>query len=72
MKRLQEKFKGDYRIMKVCMASNNPLETLQGIRNGSYSVRTLLDILEMLDAKATIEENEMLKMKQEQNKQSGR
>jgi hypothetical protein len=52
-------WKGDYRIMRVVMASSDPIDTLHKIRTGQYSVITLLDMLEMLDVKDTIMEDEM-------------
>lgn len=56
---MEKEFKGDYRIFRVVMASDNPIETLHKINTNQYSLRTFLDVLEMLDVKATIEENQM-------------
>jgi len=43
--------------MKICMASSDPIETLHKIRTDQYSIRTVLDILEMLDVRETIRED---------------
>lgn len=58
-----KEFKGDYRIMRVVAASDNPIETLHKIRTGQYSVITLLDTLEYLDVQATIREDEEMRRK---------
>ena len=63
MKRVKEEFSGDYRIMRVVMSSSDPISTLHRIRTGQYSVRTFLDMLEMLDVKTTIDEQEMIRIK---------
>lgn len=52
-----KQFSGDFRIMRVCMASSNPIETLHDIKNGRYSIKTFLDTLEMLDVQVTMQEN---------------
>lgn len=51
-------FKGDARIMRVVMESSDPIATLHAIRTGTYSVITLLDMLEMLDVRETIREQQ--------------
>ena len=53
--------------MRVVMATDNPIETLHKIRTGQYSVRTFLDMLEMLDVKTTLDEQEAIRIKS-QNK----
>ena len=53
--------------MRVVMATSDPIETLHKIRTKQYSVRTFLDMLEMLDVKTTIDEQELIRMKS-QNK----
>ena len=63
MRRLEETFSGDYRVMRVCMSTASPIDTLHKIRTHQYSIRTFLDMLEMLDVKATVEENEMIRHK---------
>jgi hypothetical protein len=68
LKRLRKDFKGDYRVMRVVMASSNPIDTLHMIRTGQYSVRTFLDMLEMLDVKVTIDEAETIRIKNNQQK----
>lgn len=65
-----KEFKGDYRIMRVVMASDNPINTLQKIRTNQYSIITLLDVLEMLDVKDTLEEQSMKEIERN-NKKSG-
>lgn len=62
MRRLRKEFSGDYRIMRVVMSSSNPVDTLHKLRTGQYSVRTFLDMLEMLDARLTIDESEIKKV----------
>ena len=54
-----KEWKGDFRIMRVVMASSNPIDTLHRIRTGQYSIITLLDMLEMMDVQQTIMEDEM-------------
>lgn len=71
MKAMQASLSIDFRIMRVVLASNNPIETMHNIRNGKYSVITLLDVIEILDAKATIEEFEQNRIRAMAN-QSGR
>lgn len=61
MKAMQESLSIDYRIMRVVLASDNPIDTMHNIKTGVYSIRTLLDTLEVLDAKATMEEYEALR-----------
>lgn len=53
--------------MRVVLASSDPLDTLHKLRMGKYSIRTFLDMLEMLDMKSTIEEQEMVRIKAQQN-----
>lgn len=45
------------------MSSASPIHTLHKIKNNEYSISTFLDMLEMLDMKATIEEQEIKRMK---------
>lgn len=52
-----QQFCGDLRILRVCMASSDPIETLHNIRTGRYSIITFLDTLELLDVQATMQEN---------------
>lgn len=52
-----ERFSGDFRIMRVCMATSNPLDTLHKIQNNEYSIRTFLDMIEMLEVQTTMQEN---------------
>lgn len=54
-----KEWKGDFRIMRVVMASSDPINTLHRIRTGQYSIITLLDMLEMMDVQQTIMEDEM-------------
>lgn len=53
-----QNFQGDWNIMRVCLASNNPIETLHKIRTEVYSIGTVLDMLEMLDVRDTMQEDE--------------
>lgn len=55
---MEETFKGDYRVLRVVMASDNPIDTLHRIQTNQYSIKTFLDVLELLDVKATIEEEQ--------------
>lgn len=66
-----KEFGGDYRILRVVMESKDPLETLHNIRTGKYSIITLLDMIELLDVRDTIREDEEYRMKVIQ-KNSGR
>lgn len=64
-----KEFSGDYRILRVVFSSSDPIATLNAIRNGTYSIITFLDMLEMLDVKETLREEEIFIEKQKQ--QSG-
>ena len=66
MKKALKEFSGDYRIMRVVLASSNPLDTIHKIRTDQYSIVSLLDLLEYLDMKETIEENETQRMRMQQ------
>lgn len=55
---MEEMFSGDYRVLRVVMASDNPIDTLHKIQTNQYSLITFLDVLEMLDVKATIEDEQ--------------
>lgn len=61
MTRLKKEFSGDYRVMRVVFSTDNPMETLHKIKTNQYSVRTFLDMLELLDVKTTLEEDEYLR-----------
>lgn len=61
-----KEFSGDYRILRVVFASSDPIATLNAIRNGTYSIITFLDMLEMLDVKETLREEEIFIEKQKQ------
>ena len=52
------------------MASSDPLETYHKIKNGHYSIATFLDVLELLDVRDTLREDqvETEKQKRAQNK----
>lgn len=63
-----KEFSGDYRILRVVFASSDPLESLHKLRRGEYSIITLLNMLEMLDVKETLREEEEFQIKQKQNK----
>jgi hypothetical protein len=67
-----KEYKGDYRIMRVVMSSNDPIQTLHKINNNEYSIITFLDMLEMLDVQATLKENEVYKQKIKQKREKGR
>ena len=58
--------------MRVVFSSSDPMETLQKFNSGYYSVITLLDMLEMLDVKETIREDQerQQKIKSEQQSRS--
>lgn len=66
MKGLYDNLSIDYRIMRVVLASSNPLETVQEINSDRYSIIALLDTLEILDAKITLEEYENKRIKAQQ------
>lgn len=65
---MQENFSGDYRVMRVVMSSDNPIETLHKIRTNQYSIHTFMDMLEMLDVKSILEDYEYEKNRIEINK----
>lgn len=71
-KKMEEKFSGDYRIMRVVMASNNPIDTLHKIQTNQYSISTFLDTLEMLDVKATVEDEQRKESEKEAKLQQQR
>ena len=58
--------------MRVVFSSSDPMETLQKFNSGYYSVIALLDMLEMLDVKETIREDQerQQKIKSEQQSRS--
>lgn len=64
-----KEFKGDYRIMRVVFSSDNPMEVLHKFRTGQYSVITLFDMLELLDVRETIREDEIIRQKAKQPSQ---
>ena len=61
-----KEFNGDFRILRVVFSSSDPIDTLHKIRTGQYSIITLLDMLEYLDVKETISEDERHLAKQAQ------
>lgn len=61
-----KEFGGDYRVLRVVFASNDPIATLHAIRTEKYSIITLLDCLEMLDVRDTMREEEIFQEKQRQ------
>lgn len=52
-----EQFSNDFRVLRVCLASAEPMKTLRELQNGEYSIITFLDMIEMLDAQTTMQEN---------------
>lgn len=58
-----EQFKLHPDIYRAVIASSDPLETLHNIRNGKYSYKTLDMLMEIFDAKDTIEENALANRK---------
>jgi hypothetical protein len=56
---MMREFGGDYRIVRVCMESKDPLETYHKIKTGHYSISTFLDFLEILDVKETLKEDQI-------------
>ena len=44
--------------MRAVFSSSDPIETLHKFNTGQYSIITLLDMLELLDVKETLEEDE--------------
>lgn len=51
-----KEFSGDFRVYRVVMASDNPIDTLSSLRKGEISIITFLDMLEMLDVQETLRE----------------
>jgi len=64
MKKMVEDFGGDYRVMRVCFANANPLDTFIDLHD-KISYRMFIKFLEYLDAKQTLdfEANEASKRK---------
>jgi len=56
MKKLIENFSGDYRVLRVCFATSDPLKTLDDLHH-TYSYKRFIQFLEYADAKATIDED---------------
>lgn len=50
-------------IYRAVLASSDPLETLHNIRNERYSYTTLDKLMEIFDARDTIEENALANRK---------
>lgn len=71
-RRMLKEFSGDYRVMRVVMASNNPLETLHKIRTNQVSIITFLDTLEFLDVKSTIDAEALLEEKEKARREKTR
>lgn len=71
-RRMLKEFSGDYRVMRVVMASNNPLETLHKIRTNQVSIITFLDTLEFLDVKNTIDAEALLEEKEKARREKTR
>ena len=69
---MERKFKGYYRVMRVVMSSSNPIETLHKIQTNQISLLTFLDMLEMLDVKMTVEEDQKLAQEKKQRLQQER
>lgn len=69
---MEKSFKGDYRVMRVVMSSSNPIETLHKIQTNQISLLTFLDMLEMLDVKMTVEEDQKLAQEKKQRLQQER
>lgn len=69
MRKLAKEFSGDYRVMRVIFSTSDPLRTLLDLRT-TISYKQFIDYVEMLDAKATLEEDtrrrEVEKAKREQ------
>lgn len=51
-----KEFSGDFRVYRVVMASDNPIDTLSSLRKGEISIISFLDMLEMLDVQETLRE----------------
>ena len=58
-----DQFKLHPDIYRAVIASSDPLNTLHNIRNGKYSYKTLDMLMEIFDAKDTIEENALANRK---------
>lgn len=56
MRKLAKEFSGDYRVMRVIFSTSDPLKTMVDLRT-TISYKQFIDYVEMLDAKATLEED---------------
>jgi len=56
MKKLVENFSGDYRVLRVIFSTSDPLRTLEELHT-TISYKRFMQYLEMLDVKATIDED---------------
>ena len=54
------------------MSTASPIDTLHKIRTHQYSIRTFLDMLEMLDVKTTVEESAYVRQRQQQAQSQNR
>lgn len=63
-----KEFSGDFRLLRIVMASSDPIETWHNIKMGRYSIRTVLDMLEMLDVQETIREEARIQSERERAK----
>lgn len=53
-----KEFQGDYRIIRIISTSSDPMETIHKFNTGYYSIRTLLDMFEVMDIQDTIKEDD--------------
>lgn len=73
MKKLAKEFSGDYRVMRVIFSTSDPLKTLVDLQT-TISYRRFIEYVEMLDAKATLEEDTRRReaKKQERDRAQGK
>lgn len=71
-RKMLKEFSGDYRVLRVVMASDNPIETLHKLRTNQISIITFLDTLEFLDVKATIDAEALREEKEKAKREKAR
>jgi hypothetical protein len=69
MRKLAKEFSGDYRVMRVIFSTSDPLKTLVDLQT-TISYRRFIEYVEMLDAKATLEEETRRREVEKQKRQA--
>jgi hypothetical protein len=71
MKKLAKEFSGDYRVMRVIFSTSDPLKTLVDLHT-TISYKRFIEYVEMLDAKATLEEDTRRREAEKQKRDQAR